>query len=111
MAEADLHCRRGLGIWDWASTDMRTEPDVVLACAHDVPTMEALAPAGILHQRRPDLKVRFVNVVDRVPGLAATAAHLRQEMIDEREQCREYTRVHGEDDPRVAEWRWSPIER
>jgi xylulose-5-phosphate/fructose-6-phosphate phosphoketolase len=198
MAEADLHCRRGLGIWDWASTDMGTEPDVVLACAGDVPTMEALAAAGILHQRLPDLKVRFVNVVDlmrlqpdhehphglsdrefdtvftsgqpvifayhgyptlihrltyrrtnhanmhvrgykeegttttpfdmvmlndldrfrlvidvidRVPGLAATAAHLRQEMIDEREQCREYTRVHGEDDPRVAEWRWSPIER
>ena len=194
MAEADLHCRRGLGIWDWASTDQGTEPDVVLACAGDVPTMEALAATDILRDRLPDLKVRFVNVVDlmrlqpdsehphglsdrefdtifttgkpvifayhgyptlihrltyrranhdnlhvrgykeegttttpfdmvmlndldrfrlvidvidRVPGLAETAAHLRQQMIDEREQCREYTRAHGEDDPRVADWRWS----
>jgi xylulose-5-phosphate/fructose-6-phosphate phosphoketolase len=195
MAEADLHCRRGLGIWDWASTDEGTEPDVVLACAGDVPTMEALAATDILRQRLPSLKVRFVNVVDlmrlqpdtehphglsdrefdtvfttdrpvifafhgypalihrltyrrtnhanlhvrgykeegttttpfdmvmlndldrfrlvidvidRVPGLTATAAHLRQQMIDEREQCRRYTREHGEDDPRVADWRWSP---
>jgi xylulose-5-phosphate/fructose-6-phosphate phosphoketolase len=193
MAEADLHCRRGLGIWDWASTDMGTSPDVVLACAGDVPTMESLAAAGILRQRLPELKVRFVNVVDlmrlqpdtehphglsdrefdtiftadrpvifayhgypslihrltyrrtnhanlhvrgykeegttttpfdmvmlndldryrlvidvidRVPGLAATAAHLRQEMVDEREECRLYTRANGEDDPRVADWRW-----
>jgi xylulose-5-phosphate/fructose-6-phosphate phosphoketolase len=195
MAEADLHCRRGLGIWDWASTDSDTEPDVVLACAGDVPTMESLAAADILGQRLPSLKVRFVNVVDlmrlqpdsehphglsdrefdtiftadkpvifafhgyptlihrltyrrhnhdnmhvrgykeegttttpfdmvmlndldrfrlvidvidRVPGLAATAAHLRQEMVDEREQCREYTRAFGEDAPKVADWRWSP---
>jgi phosphoketolase len=49
------------------------------------------------------------NAIDRVPGLADTAAHLRQQMIDEREQCREYTRDYGEDDPRVADWRWSPI--
>lgn len=193
MAEADLHCRRGLGIWDWASTDEGSEPDVVLACAGDVPTMESLAAADILRQRLPELKVRFVNVVDlmrlqpdsehphglsdrefdtvftidkpvifayhgyptlihrltyrranhanmhvrgykeegttttpfdmvmlndldrfrlvidvidRVPGLAATAAHLRQEMVDRREECRLYTRENGEDDPRVADWRW-----
>ncbi|GAA2486717.1 putative phosphoketolase [Winogradskya humida] len=193
MAEADLHCRRGLGIWDWASTDADTEPDVVMACAGDVPTMEALAATDLLRKHLPDLKVRFVNVVDlmrlqpvsehphgltdnefdtvfttdkpvvfayhgyptlihrltykrtnhanfhvrgykeegttttpfdmvmlndldryklvidvidRVDGLGSRAAHLRQQMIDAREECREYTREHGEDDPRVADWTW-----
>ncbi|WP_432905088.1 phosphoketolase family protein [Micromonospora matsumotoense] len=193
MDEAVQHCRRGLGIWDWASTDEGQEPDVVLACAGDVPTLETLAAADLLHQHLPELKVRVVNVVDlmrlqpssehphglpdnefdtiftrdkpiifayhgypwlihrltyrranhdnlhvrgykeegttttpfdmvmlndldrfhlvidvidRVPGLAARAAHLRQEMVDTRQACRDYTRRHGEDDPRVAEWRW-----
>ncbi|SCF38128.1 phosphoketolase family protein [Micromonospora mirobrigensis] len=193
MDEAVQHCRRGLGIWDWASTDEGSEPDVVLGCAGDVPTLEALAAADLLRQHLPELKVRVVNVVDlmrlqppsehphglpdnefdtiftrdkpvifayhgypwlihrltyrranhdnlhvrgykeegttttpfdmvmlndldrfhlvidvidRVPGLAARAAHLRQEMVDARQACRDYTRRHGEDDPRVAEWRW-----
>ncbi|MER7332214.1 MULTISPECIES: phosphoketolase family protein [unclassified Micromonospora] len=193
MDEAVQHCRRGLGIWDWASTDVGSEPDVVLACAGDVPTLETLAAADLLHKHLPELKVRVVNVVDlmrlqpptehphglsdkefdtiftqdkqvifayhgypwlihrltyrrtnhinlhvrgykeegttttpfdmvmlndldrfhlvidvidRVPGLAARAAHLRQEMVDARQSCRDYTRRHGEDDPRVAEWRW-----
>jgi xylulose-5-phosphate/fructose-6-phosphate phosphoketolase len=193
MPEAALHCRRGLGIWDFASNDGGSEPDVVLACAGDVPTMEALAAGDMLRRYLPSLKVRFVNVVDlmrlqpatehphglsdaefdtiftrdrpvvfayhgypslvhrltykrtnhanlhvrgfkeegttttpfdmvmlndldrfrlvidvidRVPALGATAAHLRQRMVDEREQCRAYTREHGEDDPRVAEWTW-----
>jgi xylulose-5-phosphate/fructose-6-phosphate phosphoketolase len=193
MDEAIQHCRRGIGIWDWASTDAGSEPDVVLACAGDVPTLETLAAADLLHRHLPDLKVRVVNVVDlmrlqpptehphglsdrefdtiftqdkqvifayhgypwlihrltyrrtnhdnlhvrgykeegttttpfdmvmlndldrfhlvidvidRVPGLAARAAHLRQEMVDARQSCRDYTREHGEDDPRVAEWRW-----
>ena len=193
LEEADLHCRRGLGIWDFASTDSGDEPDVVLACAGDVPTMEALAATDLLKQRLPGLKVRFVNVVDlmrlqpasehphglddrdfdtiftqdkpvvfafhgypslihrltykrtnhanlhvrgykeegttttpfdmvmlndldrfklvmdvidRVPSLGAKAAHLRQEMADAREECREYTRANGADDPRVAEWTW-----
>ncbi|HEV7962904.1 MAG TPA: phosphoketolase family protein, partial [Actinoplanes sp.] len=197
LAEADLHCRRGLGIWDWASTDDGSEPDVVLACAGDVPTMEALAAADLLRQNLPALKVRFVNVVDlmrlqpetehphglpdrefdtiftrdkpivfafhgypalihrltykrtnhdnlhvrgykeegttttpfdmvmlndldryklvidvvdRVPSLGSKAAHLRQEMADARQECREYTRVHGTDDPRVAEWTWPSAE-
>jgi xylulose-5-phosphate/fructose-6-phosphate phosphoketolase len=197
LAEADLHCRRGLGIWDWASTDDGSEPDVVLACAGDVPTMEALAAADLLRQNLPHLKVRFVNVVDlmrlqpetehphglpdrefdtiftpdkpivfafhgypalihrltykrtnhdnlhvrgykeegttttpfdmvmlndldryklvidvvdRVPSLGSKAAHLRQEMADARQECREYTRVHGADDPRVAEWTWPSAE-
>jgi len=60
---ADLHCARGLGIWDWASHH-GDDPDVVMACAGDVPTLEALAATSILRERLPDLKVRFVNVVD-----------------------------------------------
>lgn len=193
MDEAIQHARRGIGIWDWASTDEGSEPDVVLACAGDVPTLETLAAADLLRRHLPELKVRVVNVVDlmrlqppsehphglsdkefdtiftqnrpvifayhgypwlihrltyrrtnhdnlhvrgykeegttttpfdmvmlndldrfhlvidvidRVPGLAARAAHLRQEMVDARQSCRDYTRRYGEDDPRVAEWRW-----
>ncbi|GLI01065.1 phosphoketolase family protein [Phytohabitans aurantiacus] len=193
MDEAILHCRRGLGIWDWASTDADAEPDVVLACAGDVPTLETLAAADLLRRHLPDLKVRVVNVVDlmrlqpdsehphglpdtqfdtifttdkpiifayhgypwlihrltyrrtnhrnlhvrgykeegttttpfdmvmlndldryhlvidvidRVPGLGARAAHLRQAMVDARQQCRDHTRRHGEDAPEVTEWRW-----
>ncbi|RZU74303.1 xylulose-5-phosphate/fructose-6-phosphate phosphoketolase [Micromonospora kangleipakensis] len=193
MDEAIQHARRGLGIWDWASTDQGAEPDVVLACAGDVPTLETLAAADMLRQHLPQLRVRVVNVVDlmrlqppsehphglpdfefdtiftrdkpiifayhgypwlihrltyrrtnhdnlhvrgykeegttttpfdmvmlndldrfhlvidvidRVPGLASRAAHLRQEMVDARQACRDYTRRYGEDDPRVAEWRW-----
>ena len=193
MDEAIQHCRRGLGIWDWASSDDGTEPDVVLACAGDVPTLETLAAADLLRRHLPDLRVRVVNVVDlmrlqppsehphglpdnefdtiftsdkpvifayhgypwlihrltyrrtnhenlhvrgykeegttttpfdmvmlndldrfhlvidvidRVPGLRSRAAHLRQDMVDARQACRDYTRRYGEDDPRVAEWRW-----
>jgi xylulose-5-phosphate/fructose-6-phosphate phosphoketolase len=193
MDEADLHCRRGLGIWDWASTDVGAEPDVVLACAGDVPTLETLAAARLLREQLPELKVRVVNVVDlmrlqpasehphglpdpqfdtiftrdrpvifayhgypwlihrltyrrrnhgnlhvrgykeegttttpfdmvmlndldryhlvidvidRVPGLGTAYAHLRQEMVDARQECRDYTRRYGEDAPQVAEWRW-----
>jgi xylulose-5-phosphate/fructose-6-phosphate phosphoketolase len=194
MEEAVLHCRRGLGIWEWASSDAGTEPDVVLACAGDVPTLETLAAAELLRGHLPELRVRVVNVVDlmrlqpetmhphglsdsefdtiftpdrpvifayhgypalihrltyrrsnhrnlhvrgyqeegttttpfdmvmlndldrfhlvidvidRVPGLGSRAAHLRQAMVDARQECRDYTRSHGEDHPRVAEWRWT----
>jgi xylulose-5-phosphate/fructose-6-phosphate phosphoketolase len=62
--EAILHCTKGIGIWPRASTDAREEPDVVLASCGDVATMEALAAAAILRERVPDLKLRFVNVVD-----------------------------------------------
>ena len=62
--DAIVHCTRGIGIWDWASNDEGGEPDVVLACAGDVPTLEALAAAAILRERLPRLKVRLVNVVD-----------------------------------------------
>jgi xylulose-5-phosphate/fructose-6-phosphate phosphoketolase len=64
MDDAVLHCTRGLGIWDWASTDDDGEPDVVMACAGDVPTLETLAAVDLLRQHLPDLRVRVVNVVD-----------------------------------------------
>jgi xylulose-5-phosphate/fructose-6-phosphate phosphoketolase len=64
MDKAVLHCTRGVGIWDWASNAGAGEPDVVLACCGDVPTLETLAAAGILRERLPELKVRVVNVVD-----------------------------------------------
>ena len=65
MDEAVAHCARGLGIWEWAGTEQRGEdPDVVLGCAGDVPTLEVLAAAGLLRKHLPDLKVRVVNVVD-----------------------------------------------
>ncbi|MEV4655853.1 phosphoketolase family protein [Micromonospora sp. NPDC049301] len=193
MTEAIQHTRRGVGIWEWASNDGGSEPDVVLACCGDVPTLEALAAADLLRRHLPDVRVRLVNVVDlmrlqpptehphglpdnefdtiftanrpiifayhgypwlihrltyrrtnhdnlhvrgykeegttttpfdmvmlndldrfhlvidvidRVPGLAARAAHLRQQMVDARQSARDYTRRYGEDDPQVAEWRW-----
>jgi xylulose-5-phosphate/fructose-6-phosphate phosphoketolase len=65
MDEAVAHCTRGAGIWEWAGTESRgTAPDVVLACAGDMPTLEALAAAAILRDHLPDLSVRFVNVID-----------------------------------------------
>ncbi|MEO3930693.1 phosphoketolase family protein [Micromonosporaceae bacterium B7E4] len=193
MEQAELHCRRGLGIWDWASTDAGAEPDVVLGCAGDVPTLETLAAADLLRRYLPELKVRVVNVVDlmrlqpaslhphgladpqfdtlftrdrpiifayhgypwlihrlsyrrtnhanlhvrgyqeegttttpfdmvmlndldrfhlvmdvidRVPGLGTRAAHLRQTMVDARQECRDHTRRYGEDHPMVAQWQW-----
>ncbi|MBB5631985.1 xylulose-5-phosphate/fructose-6-phosphate phosphoketolase [Cryobacterium mesophilum] len=195
MEEAIEHCTRGLGILEWAGTERAgEEPDVVLAAAGDVPTLEMLAAASILRERIPSLRVRVVNVVDlmrlqsegehphglgdreydaifttdrpvvfayhgypwlihrltyrrtghenlhvrgyieegttttpfdmvmlndldryhlvmdvidRVPGLGATEANLRQDMQDARLRAREYTREHGEDIPEVAEWAWS----
>jgi xylulose-5-phosphate/fructose-6-phosphate phosphoketolase len=64
MAAAVTHCTKGIGIWDWASTDHGVEPDVVMACAGDIPTMESLAAVEILKENFPSLKIRFVNVVD-----------------------------------------------
>jgi xylulose-5-phosphate/fructose-6-phosphate phosphoketolase len=192
MDEAVIHCARGLGIWDWAGTERPgEEPDVVLACAGDVPTLETVAAAAILRARIPELAVRVINVVDlmrlqpeifhphgmpdaefdalftasrplifayhgypwlihrltyrrtnhanfhvrgyveegttttpfdmvmlndmdrfhlvmdvidRVPGLGARAAGLRQEMVDERFRTRQYTRDHGDDPPEVRDW-------
>jgi xylulose-5-phosphate/fructose-6-phosphate phosphoketolase len=194
MDEAIAHCTRGIGIWEWASNDQGQEPDVVLACAGDTPTLETVAAASILRERVPDLNVRVVNVVDlmrlqpesehphgmsdrefdalftaqrpvifayhgypwlihrltyrrtnhhnlhvrgykeegttttpfdmvmlndldrfhlvmdvidRVPGLAERAAHLRQQMVDERIRHRAYTREVGDDPPDVRDWVWA----
>jgi len=64
MDAAVKHCTNGIGIWDWASNDRGGEPDVVMACAGDVPTLETLAAVSILRRALPDLKIRVVNVVD-----------------------------------------------
>jgi xylulose-5-phosphate/fructose-6-phosphate phosphoketolase len=193
MDEAILHCTRGIGIWDFASNDDGGEPDVVMASAGDIPTLEALAAVDLLRQYLPELKVRFVNVVDlmrlqptsehphglndtefdslftrdrpivfayhgypwlihrltyrrtnhanlhvrgykeegttttpfdmvmlndldrfhlaidvidRVPGLASKAGHVRQLLVDKRIEARAYTRLEGEDAPEIANWSW-----
>ncbi|MGH2456410.1 MAG: phosphoketolase family protein [Candidatus Limnocylindria bacterium] len=193
MDQAVLHCTRGIGIWDFASNDEGGQPDVVMACAGDIPTLETLAAVDLLRRHVPELKVRVVNVVDlmrlqderehphglpdtefdslfttdrpivfayhgypwlihrltyrrtnhpnlhvrgfkeegttttpfdmvmlndldrfhlvidvidRVPGLAARAGHVRQEMVDRRLAARAYTRDHGEDDPEIRAWTW-----
>nr|WP_275409089.1 phosphoketolase family protein [Microbispora amethystogenes] len=193
MDEAAVHCARGLGILEWASTDEGAHPDVVLACAGDVPTLETLAAAAMLREHLPELKVRVVNVVDlmrlqpasehphglpdvefdalfttdrpiifnfhgypwlihrltyrrnghenlhvrgykeegttttpfdmamlndidryhlvmdvidRVPGLGSTAAHLRQRMADARLRARAHTREYGEDPAEIRDWTW-----
>ena len=62
--DAIVHCTKGIGIWEWASSDAQGEPDLIMACAGDVPTLETLAAVAILRQDRPELKVRVVNVVD-----------------------------------------------
>ena len=193
MEAAIAHARRGAGIWDWASNDADGEPDVVLGCAGDIPTLEAIAAVDLLRRHIPDLRVRVVNVVDlmrlqsdtehphgmtdaefdalfttdrpivfayhgypwlihrltyrrrnhanlhvrgfkeegttttpfdmvmlndldryhlvmdiidRVPGLADRAGHVRQLMRDTRDRARAWTREHGEDLPEVRDWTW-----
>ncbi len=64
MDEAITHCTRGIGIWEWASNEGDHEPDVVLACAGDIPTLETVAAAAFLRERLPELRVRVINVVD-----------------------------------------------
>ena len=64
MDAAIKHCSEGIGIWEWASNDQRAEPDLIMACAGDVPTLETLAAVDILRQHFPDLNIRVVNVVD-----------------------------------------------
>jgi xylulose-5-phosphate/fructose-6-phosphate phosphoketolase len=72
MDAAIRHCTKGIGIWDWASSDQGGEPDVVLACAGDIPTKEALAASAMLRSDFPDLKIRFINVVDLFKLQAST---------------------------------------
>jgi xylulose-5-phosphate/fructose-6-phosphate phosphoketolase len=64
MAEAEAHCGDGIGIWSWAGSEGTDDPDVVMACAGDVPTLETLAAVTLLREAFPDLKIRVVNVVD-----------------------------------------------
>jgi xylulose-5-phosphate/fructose-6-phosphate phosphoketolase len=64
MSEAIEHCTKGIGVWQWASSDQGKEPDVVMACCGDVPTLETLAAVSILRKHLPDLKIRVINVVD-----------------------------------------------
>ena len=64
MPEAIKHCTQGIGIWDWASNDQGQEPDIVFACAGETPTLEALAAVSILNRELPEVKIRFINVVD-----------------------------------------------
>ena len=74
MNAAIKHCTRGIGIWDWASNDRGSKPDVVMACAGDVPTLETLAAVTLLRDYFPDLKVRVINVVDLMT-LQPTSQH------------------------------------
>ena len=74
MEQAIRHCTEGIGIWEWASTDHGAEPDVVMACAGDVPTLETLAAVKLLHGHFPELKIRVVNVVDLMK-LQPTSEH------------------------------------
>ncbi len=74
MDAAVNHCSEGIGIWQWASNDQRNEPDLVMACAGDVPTLETLAAVSILRREFPELKIRVVNVVDLMK-LQPTSEH------------------------------------
>ena len=193
MDEAVKHCAAGLGIWKWASNVQEGEPDVVMACCGDVPTLETLAAVDLMRQYLPQVKVRVVNVVnlmklqppkehphgltdeafsalfttdckiifafhgypslihqltyrrpnhgnlhvrgykeegttttpfdmvvmndmdrfhlvmdviDRVPGLAARAGDVRRAMEDKRAEHKRYIAIHGEDMPEISDWRW-----
>ena len=64
MAQAVKHCTQGISIWDWASNDAGQEPDIIFACAGETPTLEALAAVSILNEELPEVKIRFINVVD-----------------------------------------------
>ncbi len=89
MEDAVKHCTAGIGKWDWASNDGDAEPDVVMACCGDVPTLETLAAVTILREHLPDLKVRVVNVVDLMK-LQPTSEHphgLSDEAFDELFTC------------------------
>jgi xylulose-5-phosphate/fructose-6-phosphate phosphoketolase len=72
MDSAIKHCTAGIGIWEWASNDQGGEPDVVMACAGDIPTLETLAAVDVLRQNIPDLKIRVINVVDLMTLQPAT---------------------------------------
>jgi phosphoketolase len=125
--------RRRTRDWEWASSDRGEEPDVVLACAGDIPTLESVAAASILRQRLPDLPVRVVNVVDLMrlqpasehphrlsdsefdalfhhlvfPDSVSGLLRCDRRMVDVRLHQRAHTREFGEDSPEVRDWTWS----
>jgi len=72
IEQAIVHCARGLGIWKWASNDLDGEPDLIMACCGDTPTLEILAAVSILRAHLPDLKIRVINVVDPMKLQSAT---------------------------------------
>ncbi|MGH3329947.1 MAG: phosphoketolase family protein, partial [Nocardioidaceae bacterium] len=100
MEEAALHTRRGIGIWDWASND-DGDPDVVMACAGDVPTLETMAAVSLLREHLPDLKVRVVNVVDLM-RLQPASEHPHG--LDERE----FDAIFGTDTPIIFAYHGYP---
>jgi hypothetical protein len=92
MEAAVIHCTEGIGIWQWACNDQGDEPDVVMACCGDTPTLEILAAVSILREHLPELKIRVVNVVDLMklqscsehplPHLSTRGAYLKQTLQD-----------------------------
>jgi xylulose-5-phosphate/fructose-6-phosphate phosphoketolase len=90
MDEAVLQCTRGLGIWEWASSDEGT----------------TTTPFGMVMLNDLDRFHLVMDVIDRVPQLGSRAAHLRQCMVDERLTARQYTRADGDDAPQVRDWVW-----
>src|SRR5207302_2611969 len=102
IESAVRHCTAGLGIWEWASNDDGS-PDVVMACAGDVPTLETLAAVSLLREHIPDLRIRVVNVVD----LMALADRAMQRFTEMMQRHKLYVAEYGEDLPEVRNWRWS----
>ena len=92
MEEAVKHCTKGIGIWDWASTDNGENPDIVMACCGDTPTLETLAAVSILKENYPELKIRVINVVDLMK-LESNAKHPHGLTEDE------YDRLFTKDKP------------
>ena len=101
MESAIAHCTAGIGIWSWASNDQGTEPDVVMACAGDVPTLETLAAVDLLRQHFPDLKIRVVNVVDLMT-LQPQSEHPHG--LSDRDPRSHAVRTHTQPESRVARW-------
>ena len=101
MEEAVVHCTEGIGIWQWASNDQDVEPDVVMACCGDTPTLEVLAAVSILREHLPDLKIRVVNVVDLMK-LEPDTEHPHG--LSDKDYDSLFT--HGQDMPEIRGWKW-----